>query len=113
LPRECHEGGALRLGRLLVHDQHGRRRIRVAVGIAQGRFRLDGCNDAQSLETDTVPAASRYAPAEDGLVADETDLAVGEARAGVDVGAAGLDVVPSDLLGGGDYGRPASNLRWS
>ena len=98
---EAGEGGALLRAGLVVHQQYGIGRIRVLVGIAQGTL---GATAAATVSPcrDTVPAAAPDVPSQDGLIADEIYLAIGETLTGVHVGGAGLEIVTANLLGGGN-----------
>ena len=99
---EAGEGGALLRAGLVVHQQYGVGRIRVLVGIAQGALGADRGGNGEPLQHDTVPAAASDVPRQDGLIADEIHLAIGETLTGVHVGGAGLEIVTADLLGGGN-----------
>src|SRR5262245_7743895 len=88
---QANEGGLL-LGRgSLVHQQD---RLRLA-GLLQAErvARGDDGDDAKAVELDVGERAGVDLPGEDGVLAGQVDLGVGEAGAGPHVTGAGLDVL--------------------
>ena len=102
---EGFESLALRGRGLLVDDQHRLGGIGILVGIAQGALGANHGDNGGVVERHAVPGTLSDVPAEDGLVADQVHLAVGKAFAGINVGAAGFDIVALDLLGHGGEGE--------
>src|SRR5271170_5620431 len=98
LVREGDQRRALLLGRLVVHKKHSLRRIGIRVRIAQRRVGMHSGGDGQAIQRNAVPASALDVPCQDGLIAHEVDFAIGETLAGVDVRAAGLDVIATNLL---------------
>jgi hypothetical protein len=59
---------------------------------------MHGRGDCQAFQGHAVPTATLDVPRQDGLVADKVYFAIGETLAGIDVGAAGLNVLAPNLL---------------
>jgi hypothetical protein len=90
--------GSLLIAGLIIHQQHGLRRIRVFVRITERSSSAHGGGNRQSIQRHTIPTAVLDVPAQNGLIAYEVDLSIGKALAGVDVGAAALNVVAANLF---------------
>src|ERR1035438_9668306 len=83
----------------IVHHQYRLRGIRLAVRIAQRGPGANGSRDRQAVEPYAIPRTFLYVPRQQGLVAGETSLTVGEALRDVNVGGTRLDVITANLLG--------------
>src|SRR5262249_22805362 len=68
--------------------------------ITEGILGAEHSHDAEPGDVHALPASVVDLPAEHGFLAVDLGLAVGEARAGEDVGGASFDVVAGDIAGG-------------
>src|SRR5580704_16623423 len=98
LVRESDERRTLLRGRLVVDEKNSLRRIGIRVWITQSGVGMHRGGHRQAVQRNPVPASALDVPRQDGLVAYEIDFAVGETLSGVYVGAAGLDVIATNLL---------------
>jgi hypothetical protein len=98
LVREGDQGCALLRSCLVVDEQDSLRRVGIRVGITKSGVRMHRSGDGQAVERNTIPTAALDVPGENGFIAHEVHLAIGEALPSVDIGAAGLDVVTANLL---------------
>src|SRR2546430_12099223 len=97
VPRESSERAALTSVRPVINDQHGFRGIGVGVWIAQRSVGLHGSDHTEPVQLHAIPTAGTNMPRQDGLIARQTDLAIGKALTCIDVGAAALKVIAGDL----------------
>jgi hypothetical protein len=102
--REGDERGLLRFSGVGIDEENGFRGKRVSERIAEcGAGAHDG-DDSEAGERNAVPLAVSDLPGEDGILAGEADLRIGEARAGVNVGIAKFHVVSGNAVRGLGHG---------
>src|SRR5262249_47015667 len=97
VPRERSERSSLTSVCPVINDQHGFRRIRITIRIAERGVCLHRGHDTEAVKLHAIPSPRTNVPRQDGFITGKPHLTIGEALAGIDIGAAALDVVAGDL----------------
>ena len=108
---KAHQRHALSCAGAAVDDQHRHRRVQRLIRIAQRMLCMDHSHHRQAGQIHAAPTASGDLPGEHRFPAVHFDFAVGEARAGVDVGGPSLNVVAGKAVCGNARGRRNQSSR--
>ena len=96
--RELNQRLLLRGAGARVKDHYRASGQGVRIGIAERGAGQYHANHVKSVERDTAPRARVDVPGEHGLLAGQSNLRIGEARAGIDIGGAKFGVVAGQVI---------------
>ena len=96
---KAHQSIALSRRGLFIDQDHRLGWIWTAEGIAQRGLSFNGSHHGESIELLSVPVPILHMPGECRLIADQAYFAVGKTLGYVNIGAAALNVITSNLLG--------------